>query len=111
MQIRKLIVISLLSVGVCAAFAQTPGQGPGAGLSAEEKEKRCQANPEKCAQIKENVEKRREEMKKRCDANPKACEEKKAQIKEKVEEHREGMKERHEKMQERMQHAPRPPAK
>lgn len=110
MKIRQLIAASLLSLGACVAFAQTPGSG----LSAEEKEKRCQANPEKCAQIKERAEKRREEnqarreeFKKKCDADPKACEEKKAQIREKLEERRE----KREVMKERMQNAPRPPAR
>ncbi|MDO8788786.1 MAG: hypothetical protein Q7J42_12010 [Sulfuritalea sp.] len=120
MKVRQLFVASLLSLGVCAAAAQMPGAGPGKGpgLSAEEKEKRCQANPEKCAQIKENVEKRRdenqarrEEFKKKCDADPKACEAKKAQIKEKMEERREQRQEHREGMKGRMQNAPRPPAK
>jgi len=115
MKIRKLIVASLLSLGACAAFAQTPGPGPdkrpGPRLSAEEREKRCQANPEKCAKIKERIEKRREgnqarreEWKKKCEADPRACEEKKAQFKQKREERREARKER-------MQSAPQPAVK
>lgn len=115
MKIRKLIVASLLSLGFCAAFAQNPGPGPdqrpGPRLSVEEREKRCQANPEKCAKIKERIEKRREgkqarrdEWKKKCEADPKACAEKKAQFKQKREERREARKER-------MQSAPQPAVK
>ncbi len=122
MKMYKLLASSLLAMGVCAAFAQTPGpapgKGPGPGLSAEEKEQRCQANPEKCAQIKESIEKRRaanqarrEEWKKKCDADPKACEEKKAQLKQKMDERREQRHEHHEGTQERMQNAPQAPAK
>lgn len=106
MKIRKLIVASLLSLGVCSAFAQAPGQGPAPRLSAEEREKRCQANPEKCAQIKEKIAKkreenqaRREEFRKKCEADPKACEEKKAQI-------RKMREERRAQRQERRQNAP-----
>lgn len=106
MKVRKLIAASLLSLGVCVAYAQAPGQGPGQRLSAEEKEKRCQANPEKCAEIKARIEKRREEFRKKCDADPKACEEKKAQFKQKMKERREQRQERREKMQERGQNAP-----
>ena len=92
MEIRKLIVASLLSLGVCTAYAQMPGPGPGQRPSAEEMEKRCQANPEKCAQMKAKMEERRQEFKQKCDADPKACEEKKAQIKAKMEERREEFK-------------------
>lgn len=122
MNISKLIVAGLLSVGVCAAYAQAPdlapGGGPGPRPSAEEREKRCQANPEKCAEIKARVEQRRaenqarrDEFRKKCEADPKACEEKKAQLREQREERREHRQERHQEMKERMQNAPRPPAK
>ena len=118
MKIRKLFVASLLSLAVGGAFAQSAGPGSGQGprprLSAEEKEKLCQANPERCAQVKQNIEKRREEnqarreeWKKKCDADPKACAEKKAQIREKVEARREQRQERREKMQ----NAPAPSVK
>lgn len=119
MNIRKLLLASMLSLGVCAAFAQAPGggadQGPGQGprprLSAEEREKRCQANPEKCAEIKQKIENRREERKKKCDADPKACAEKKAQIREKMEERRQGNPEAMKERRENMQNAPRQPAR
>jgi hypothetical protein len=62
-------------------------------MSPEERQKYCQANPEKCAQARENMEKRRDEMQKKCAADPKACEERKAQ------------------MQQRRQGTPPPPAK
>jgi Spy/CpxP family protein refolding chaperone len=32
MKVRTLIVASLLSLGISAAFAQTPGPGPGPGM-------------------------------------------------------------------------------
>jgi hypothetical protein len=37
------------------------GRGPGQRLSAEEKEKRCQANPERCAKMKERKAQRQEQ--------------------------------------------------
>lgn len=102
--------------------------GPGGRMSPEEREKLCNANPEKCAKIKEEMSKRKEmheacqadqasekckgmrqqereqrekfrnEMRKKCDADPKACEEKKEKL-------RERMDERHERMQERREKA------
>jgi hypothetical protein len=120
MNIRKLLVATMLSLGACTAFAQSPGadqgsgQGRGPRPSAEEREKRCQANPEKCAEIKQKIEKRREEFKKKCDADPKACAEKKAQIREKMEERRERRQASRGAMKERgegTQSAPRQPAR
>ena len=81
------------------------------GLSAEEGEKRCQANPERCVQIKQAVQKRREEWKKLCDADPKACEEKRAQLREKIEGRGEHRQERREDAQERRGTAPEAPTK
>ena len=97
MNFRKLLVASMLTLGICTAMAQTPpgpgpvpGAGPGAGpgqrMSPEERQKYCQANPERCAQASENAEKRRAEWKQKCEADPKACEEKKAQIQQRREE-------------------------
>ncbi len=87
MNFRKLLAASVMSLGICAAMAQTPpgpgpasGAGPGQKLSPEERQKYCQANPERCAQARENAEKRRAEWKQKCEADPRACEEKKAQM-------------------------------
>lgn len=115
MKLRQLMAASLLSLGVCAASAQTPAAGPGQRPGAEEVEKRCQANPERCAQIKEDAQKRREEWKKKCDADPKACEEKKAQLqrrraerKQKCDADPKACEERKAQRKEYMQGAPRP---
>lgn len=123
MKLRQLIAACHVALGVCAVHAQGPeagsGQNPGMesgmgheiGLSAEEGEKRCQANPERCAQIKQAVQKRREEWKKLCDADPKACEEKRAQLREKIEGRGEHRQERREDAQERRGTAPEAPTK
>ena len=107
MKVRHLLLATMLSLGLGVANAQAPqtgpgmgGMGPGPRLSAEEREKRCQANPERCAKMKEKREKRREEhqakraeLRKLCETDAKACEAKKAQIRENVQKRREARKE------------------
>jgi hypothetical protein len=111
MKVRQMLLATMLSLGLGVANAQAPQAGPGMGpgmggmgsgprLSAEEREKRCQANPERCAKMKEKREKRREEhqakraeLRKLCETDAKACEEKKAKIRENVQKRREARKE------------------
>lgn len=89
MKVRHLIFTALLSLGLTAAYAEEVGQGPGMhkGEMREEMKKRCEANPEKCAEMKERVARQREEIHAACEKEPGRC-------KEIRHEHREQMREK-----------------
>lgn len=102
--LRTILVASLIAMGGLAASAQAAG---GERFSPAQKQAWCDANPEKCAEMKNRhdemqrkcaadpqaceekraeLQDRRDEWKKKCDANPAACEEKKAQMRDRIKE-------------------------
>jgi hypothetical protein len=83
MSTPKFVVATLLAAFAIAASAQMPG----GGLSAEEKEKRCQADPAKCEQMKEH-NRMREAMHTECEKKPDACKERRAKAQERREDAR-----------------------
>lgn len=95
MNVRYLIAaacISLGSMGVVTAQAAEPAdaiQTPSMHRSEmrEEMKKHCEANPQKCAEMKEHMKKEHEEIRAACKSEPARC-------KEIRQEHREKMREK-----------------
>jgi hypothetical protein len=75
MLMRRLVVAAMISAVSFSVFAEAPAGKPGGGLSAEEKEKICKENPDRCARMKENMEKRKA-MRAECEKSPDTCKEK-----------------------------------
>lgn len=78
MKLKTMIVAGMLSIGLLSGLTahaeeRKPGMGPGQGMSHEEREKRCQANPEKCAEMKAKM-KERQAMRETCKDDPAKCE-------------------------------------
>jgi hypothetical protein len=74
MNMFRMAAAALILAASFPASAQTPPAGPGGALSAEEKEKRCQAAPEKCQRMKEDT-RMRQAMREACEKDPAACKE------------------------------------
>lgn len=95
MEIRYLMAaafISLGSLGMATAQAADPAeaiQTPGMhrGEMREEMKKHCEANPQKCAEMKERMKKEHEEVRAACKKEPARC-------KEIRQEHRQKMREK-----------------
>ncbi|AJP48404.1 hypothetical protein PG1C_07905 [Rugosibacter aromaticivorans] len=95
MNVRYLMMaafMSLGSFGMAAAHAEdaanvTHGPGMHRGEMREEMKKHCEANPQKCAEMKERMKKEHEEVRAACEKEPARC-------KEIRQEHREKMREK-----------------